>query len=557
MTFAQPLYFWLFALFPLLAALFFRNERQRARLLDQLVAPRLRNRLAGSASVTKRRLRFTLLMLGAAAAVVAMAQPRWGYTWQERKQVGHDVIIAIDVSRSMLANDIAPTRLARTKLAAEDLLAQLRGSRVGLVAFAGVADLATPLTADFGAVVQDVRALAPLTGHAAGGTNIAAAIRIAAVAFGKGESDNRALVIFSDGEELDADGVTEAESLKGKVRIFTVGVGSPEGTVIALPGAAGRTEYVKTPGGEIVKSRLDEDRLRAIAEAADGFYLPLSGGREQMLRLAKDGITAMSAQEIESQPQRKPIERYQWPLAVSIALLAASMLPGERRRAAGGLAAALLFALAPPASAKNPGVEAYEQGDYPAAIAAFSRQLERRPDHPGLHFGLGTAAFKAGDFDKALSAFSKAITSTDPALRAKAEYNLANTLAQRGLAAKEKPAKLQEWRDAIAHYEEALRIEPANENAKFNRDAVRQLIEHLEKEEPEQKKNDQAQPPKKPSEAAKKAKAEADAAVLQREYRRALEIMENQRRVDDTTDYYADYMQRLREVDGVTESPNP
>ena len=178
MTFGQPLWFWAFALFPFALGLFLRNEAVRSSLLRKLVAARLQERLAGTVSVGKRRLRFALLLLGMAAVVVSLAQPRWGYTWEQSKRKGRDVLIAVDVSKSMLATDLAPNRLARAKFAALDLISQLQGDRVGLIAFAGSAFLQAPLTADFGAVRNSVEELDTEI-IPRGGSNLAEAIRVA------------------------------------------------------------------------------------------------------------------------------------------------------------------------------------------------------------------------------------------------------------------------------------------------------------------------------------------------------------------------------------------
>ncbi|MGV3533114.1 MAG: vWA domain-containing protein, partial [Chthoniobacteraceae bacterium] len=296
MSFGQPLWFWALAILPVLAVIFISNEARRARLVRQLVALRLEGRLVGNVSVGKRRARFLLQLLGLACIIISLTQPRWGYTWMEKKTRGLDVIIAMDTSRSMLANDLPPTRLLRAKLAAEDLIAQLAGNRIGLIAFAGSSFLQAPLTADQSAILNSLRELdtevIPL-----GGTNIADAIQTAADAFGKGESENRALVIFTDGEELDTDGLKAAEERKDLFRIYTVGVGSKEGTVIALPDPSGGTDYLKDDAGQIVKSRLDETRLRAIAEAAVGFYLHLQAGLPDMQRLYREGLSTMNETE--------------------------------------------------------------------------------------------------------------------------------------------------------------------------------------------------------------------------------------------------------------------
>ena len=499
MSFGQPLWFWAFALLPLLLATFFHNEGQRRKQLRKLVAARLVDRLAGSVSVGKRRLQFFTMLLGLACVIASLAQPRLGYTWETTKRKGRDVLIAIDTSRSMLANDLLPNRLTRARMAAQDLIAETAGDRVGLIAFAGTAFLQAPLTVDYTAVLGALEELDTEI-IPAGGTNIAEAIRAATEAFGKGESEHRALVIFTDGEELDADGVKAAEALNGKVRIFTVGLGSADGALIPLPSEGGGTEFVKDGSGKIVKSRLDETRLRSIAEGTGGFYVHLQNGRPEMKRIADDGLDTMSEKEIDARLSRQPIERYQWPLGAGLLLLAGSMLIGERKRVAArksapkAVAALALMALVPfTASAKNRGVEAYGRGDYKGAIEQFQSQLQRQPNSPALHFNLGSAAYQAGSYDQALEAFSKAVTSPEPGLRASAEYNLGNTLYQRGAAQKEKAPKLQEWKNSLQHYDEALKVQPKNADAEHNRDLVRRMIEELEKEPPksEQEKKDQ------------------------------------------------------------------
>lgn len=495
MTFGQPFWFWALAIFPIFVAVFVQNERRREKLVRKLVAARLQDRLAGNVSVGKRRMRFLLMLLGLAGVILSLTQPRYGYTWQESKRRGRDVLLAIDVSRSMLATDLAPNRLARAKLTAQDFIRQLEGDRVGLVAFAGSAFLQAPLTADYGAVLNSMNELDPDI-IPLGGSNMAEAIKTAEEAFGKGESDHRCLIIFTDGEELDADGIRAAERVKGAIRIFTVGLGSADGSLIPVPGPRGGSEFVKDPDGQFVKSKLDESRLRKIAEATGGFYVHLLNGPAEMTQIIRDGLGKMSEQDIDAKLARQPIERYQWPLSAALVLLASSMLVGERKRVrrAAALAAALLLGWPALAQAKNEGVSAYESEDFKGAMERFEQQLKRVPESEALHFNLGAAAYKAGEFDKALEAFARAVTSPDPELRAKAEYNLANTLYQRGAAQKEKEPKIKEWQGALQHYDEALRVDPKNGDAAFNRDLLRKMIEQLQQEPPksdDQKKDDE------------------------------------------------------------------
>src|SRR5262245_4538406 len=158
-TFAHPYLFWALTALPALAAVFIMAERARRVALDRLLAARLQPRLAGSVSVGRRRLAFLLFLAGLALCITALAGPRWGVHFEEKKGRGRDVIIAMDTSRSMLAQDMSPNRLERAKFAALDLLNELEGDRVGLVAFAGVAFLQAPLTPDHGAIQETIRAL--------------------------------------------------------------------------------------------------------------------------------------------------------------------------------------------------------------------------------------------------------------------------------------------------------------------------------------------------------------------------------------------------------------
>lgn len=506
MTFGQPLWFWAFALFPVLVLLFLQNERSRRAQLGRLVAARLLDRLAGTVSTAKRRLRFALALLGLAAVIVSLAQPRYGFSWQERKLRGRDVLIAIDTSKSMLATDLAPSRLARAKLAAQDLIDGLGGDRVGLIAFAGSAFLQAPLTADTSAVLSSLQELDTEI-IPRGGTDLAGAIRTAAEAFGKGEGDHRALVIFTDGEELDADGVQEAARQKDAMRIYTVGVGSPDGSLIPMPGSRGGNEFLKDPSGQIIKSRLDEERLRKIAESAGGFYLRLSNGRDQISQLIRDGLETMTEEDVDAKTSRQPIERYQWPLSLGLVLLAASALVGERRArrpaASGGVPAGraaraasviagLALGLASAAQASNAGVEAFERKDFKAARDAFAEEAKKAPGKLPLQFNLGRAAYQMGEYDQALEAFGKAVISQDPDLRARAEFNLGNTLLRRSATQKETAPKIQELENALQHYQQALKINPQNAEAEANRQLTARLIEELKKAKPpEDQKDDQ------------------------------------------------------------------
>src|SRR5262249_24841692 len=313
MTFGAPEWLWGLLLVPLLVALFLHAENRGLKRLQQFVSARLLPQLAGTVNRPRRITRFALQLLGLSLAIVGLAQPRWGYTFEDVKRKGLDLLIAVDTSRSMLSNDVQPNRLERVKLAIQDLIDELQGDRVGLIAFAGRAFLQAPLTIDYDAVIEAVNDLDTKT-IPEGGTNISSAINLATQSFGKSAMGNRALLTFTDGEdgeELRGDAVKTAKAAADAgVRIFTVGVGTPQGSLIPVSGDNDETSFVKDSAGQVHKSKLNDELLREVAEATGGFYLHLENGPRTMQQVQGEGLAKMQAAEMDVRLSRRPIERY-------------------------------------------------------------------------------------------------------------------------------------------------------------------------------------------------------------------------------------------------------
>jgi Ca-activated chloride channel homolog len=501
MSFGVPQWLWGLLLIPLLTALFVRAEQRGLRRLQEFVSARLLPQLAGTVNRPRRIIRLALQLLGLALAIVSLAQPRWGYTFEDVKRKGLDLLIAVDTSRSMLSNDVQPNRLDRVKLAIQDLVSQLQGDRVGLIAFAGRAFLQAPLTIDYDAVIEAVNDLDTKT-IPEGGTNISSAITLATQSFGKSAMGNRALIIFTDGEELSGDAMkTAKEAADAGVRIFTVGVGTPQGSLIPVTGDDGQTSFVKDSSGQVVKSKLDDKRLREIAQATGGFYIHLENGLRTMQQIQNEGLAKMQAAEMDVRLSRRPIERYEWPLGAALIALALSILVPERKRArerayaavparAAATAALLLIFLSSSAFAAAPGIDAYRSGKFEDAYSQFQETLKSHPESRAedkLEFDAGAAAYKLKDYTKALESFSQALLSRDTGLQSKGHYNLGNTLYQRGETQKSDDKKLSEWTNALDHYEQSLKLDPHNKEAKDNYDYVKKKIEELKnKKQPEQ-----------------------------------------------------------------------
>ena len=494
MSLGAPQWFWGLLAIPFVVALFLTAEKRGEKRLREFVSARLLPQLAGTVNRFRRALRFALQLLGLAFALIALAQPRWGYTFQDVKRKGLDLLIAVDTSRSMLSNDVQPNRLERVKLAAQDLINELQGDRVGLIAFAGRAFLQAPLTIDYGAVVESINDLDTKT-VPEGGTNISEAIALASRTFGKSAMGNRALIIFTDGEELSGDAVKSAKAAADAgVRIFTVGVGTPQGSLIPISGEDGETAFVKDSAGQVVKSKLDEKRLREVAQASGGFYLQLENGPRTMQQIYSEGLAQMQAAEFDVRLSRRPIERYEWPLGAALIALALSILIGERKRVRAPVRSHALLKLAPTAAAllllsfqnasASAGLQLYRDGKYAEAYRSFQEDLKNHPDSAvkdKMQFDSGTAAYKMGDYDKAVEAFSEALLSREKGLQENSHFNTGRTLEERADMDKSDEDALTDLKNAQTHYEDALKLNPNNQAAKANLEAVKKKIERLKK----------------------------------------------------------------------------
>ncbi|SPE55811.1 von Willebrand factor type A [Verrucomicrobia bacterium] len=328
--FAEPHWLWLAVLWPvLLATLQAYSGWARREQLARLAAPELLAGLTRSHSPGRRIIKNTLLVLAVAGIGVALARPQWGEQEDTGHLLGQDVVFILDCSRSMLATDVAPSRLQRAKLAILDYVQNHGRGRVGLVAFAGQAFLQCPLTFDYNAFqdalqVVDDRTIPVL------GTDIGRGLDEGFRAMDKSQRPKR-LVLLTDGEDLERGAVQMAQELgKQGAVVFTVGVGTPAGAEIQMVNDQGQRELVRDRKGTVVRSRLDETTLRAIAEATQGAYYPLGSLGEGLAKVR----LALEAMDISSgrTPGRKlGVDRYHLPVGAVLVLLVAESLIGTRK----------------------------------------------------------------------------------------------------------------------------------------------------------------------------------------------------------------------------------
>lgn len=498
--------------------------RKRQSLMAQFVQTRLLSRLLVGVSPTRQKFRLVLVAVAVASAIIAWARPQWGYGWEEAKQRGLDIIVAIDTSRSMLTEDVSPNRISRAKLAALDLLRLAKNDRLGLVVFAGSAFLQCPLTLDEEAFRQNVAAI-DVGIIPQGGTALAEAIRTSLKAYKDEEDNHKVLILITDGEDHE-EGVIEAakEAAKQDMRIFTIGIGSSNGEFIRVPGQPGQNNLLRDSDGNIVKSRLDEAMLQEIAGVANGFYLNMRG-IDTIEMLYDKGLAPLPKTEITAKLVRRYHERFYIPLLIAIACLLLEMYLPERPRGAARQSATetpaassaavtiILLGLLTTSLQASPAkaMRDYQTGNYENAQKEYEKLIERKPDDGRLHFNSGDAAYKAGRFESAARSFNQALTSPDLVLQERAFYNLGNTWYQLGAGSEDPDEKMDAWEQAVKQYDGALKLDALDKDAEHNRALVKKKLEELKKQQEQQqsqegKQNDDQQQQQKKQDKGKKGK---------------------------------------------------
>jgi Ca-activated chloride channel family protein len=492
MKFAEPDLLWFLLLLPAMGWFLIVAWKRRQAAVRLFVQSRLLDSLTVGLSNGRRKARMILSLLAVLFVILALARPQWGYEWDEAKQRGLDIIVGIDASRSMLATDVKPNRLERAKLAALDLMKMAQSDRLGLIAFAGTAFLQCPLTLDEGAFRQSVSALSPDI-MPQGGTALAETIAVATDAFKNEEENHKVLVMITDGEDHQEQVLEYAEeAAEAGLRIFTIGVGSPNGELIPLGKDAGKTVYLKDEQGQVVKSRLNEALLQQIAGKAKGFYLNLSGAGA-IETLYTRGLAPLPKGEITARLVRVYFERFYWPLSAAIVLLLIEMfLPEKKRRRSRSkpalAALGLFFGLvcsgnATPAEAQKK----FEAGEYGEAAEMYQRLREKNPEDARLAYNAGVAAYRAENFDVAQREFSSAIAAKDEKLQQSAWYNLGNTYFKVGRGESAADKKLDAWKTALKMYDQAQKVEVGAEDARKNQTVLKRMVEELEKQMEKQK----------------------------------------------------------------------
>lgn len=319
---------------PLMGLLLYALTRWRENRLRDVMDEQVLAMLLPPHRRRRQAWQLALWLAAMALGVVALARPQWGEKWIEVRHMGLDIAVVLDTSNSMRAEDIRPNRLERAKLGVRDLVNHLRGDRIGLIPFAGDSYLYCPLTSDYGAflmMLDDIHAgIIPR-----GGTAIEQALRKAVQSFDDHLLADRVIVLVTDGEDHDGNPLAVLDDLRRRnIRLFAVGVGSPEGDLVPATDERGRPSFLRDREGKIVRSALQEDVLERLATRTGGMYVRATPGDFGLDRIYEQGIAPLQRDQLETEMMRTHEERYVWFLGAALLLLIgeAAMASSPRKR---------------------------------------------------------------------------------------------------------------------------------------------------------------------------------------------------------------------------------
>ncbi len=327
--FEYPEYLYVLAIIPVLTVFFIVAQVLKKRAIERFGDQTLMLQLMPEMSKYKHGVKFSILMVVLALLIIGWANPQWGTKKETVKRKSVDVFIALDISQSMLAEDIAPNRLERAKRFAQELVEKLRGERIGLIIFAGNAYLQMPVTTDYGAAILFLRAANPEMAPTQG-TAISEAIDLAERSFEQENERHKAMIIITDGESHDQNALDRAEEANEEgMLIFTVGVGTPAGAKIPTWYGARKGFKIDEDGQEVI-TKLNEVMLVELAETGKGAYFNISA-TDEIVETLRDRINMMERREFELQAFEEYESHFQWFLAIALFLLIIEFLISYRK----------------------------------------------------------------------------------------------------------------------------------------------------------------------------------------------------------------------------------
>jgi len=451
----------------MLATLWF-HKRWRTGVVERLGQGSALPQMFASFCPRRRAIRNASFILAALFMAIAVAQPQWGQTNHAVKRTGVDIVFAIDISKSMLARDVAPSRLEAARAEIKTVLQELGGDRVALVMFTAISFAQSPLTTDYGAIRFYLDKMDP-NAMPVGGTSLGRAISDSvALLIGKGseESDgpqmkrakSQVIILISDGEDHESDPLAAAEHAREHgIKIISLGIGSKSGDRIPVLRADGtQAGFQRDRKGEIVRSRLDEAMLQEIAARTGGEYIYYEG-QNSAANSILSFVDRLEQSELETLMKDRYRERYHFFLFPALLLLLLGTCLSERKKSAVSkivlaMTAAFLWtgcddAFRAALSEVDVAQSLLESGDAQGALERLERAESKVPANPELHYNLGTVHLALGKLEDAQTRLSRALESSNPERVFDATVNLGLVLAAR-----------ERWKEAYETFQDALII---------------------------------------------------------------------------------------------------
>ena len=469
--FADPTYLYLLAVIPVLAIIRFLTYRNQKKRLRKFGDPKLLRSLMPDVSRFRPAVKFWILQGALALLVVMLARPQFGTKISNEQRTGIETIIAMDISNSMLAEDITPSRLDRSKMMVENLVDHFTNDKIGLLVFAGDAFVQLPITSDYVSAKMFLSSIDPSM-MATQGTDIARAIDMATHSFTQEEGIGKAIIVITDGEDHEGGALESAKAAKDAgMRVYVLGVGSTQGAPIPIPGTG---DYMKDNTGNTVMSALNEDMCRQVAQAGGGAYIHVennSAAQDQLdnelSKLAKKETTSTVYSEFDEQFQAVAI------LALLLLILEICIfdrrnpllkrlsLFGSKKKAAATVA---LLLVAITASAQTDrqyireGNKQFRVGQYDKAEVSYRKAVEKNPKNPQAAYNLGNALMAQKKDSSAVQQFEQATRIETNPLRKAAAYHNMGVICQTH----------KMYGEAIEAYKNALRLNPNDDETRYN-----------------------------------------------------------------------------------------
>ena len=468
--FADPIYLYLLAVIPVLALIRFLTYRNQKKRLRKFGDPKLLRSLMPDVSRFRPAVKFWMLQGTLALLIVMLARPQFGTKISNEQRVGIETIIAMDISNSMLAEDIVPSRLDRSKMMVENLVDHFTNDKIGLLVFAGDAFVQLPITSDYVSAKMFLSSIDPSM-MATQGTDIARAIDMASHSFTQEEGIGKAIIVITDGEDHEGGALEAAEAAKkAGMRVYVLGVGSTQGAPIPIPGTG---DYMKDNTGNTVMSALNEDMCRQVAQAGGGAYIHVENNSAAQDQLDNE-LNKLSKKETTSTVYSEFDEQFQAVAILVLLLLILEICIYDRRSpllkrlslfgSKKKVATMLLLLVAMTASAQTDrqyireGNKLFRVGQYDKAEVSYRKAVEKNPKNPQAAYNLGNALMAQKKDSAAVQQFEQATRIESNPLRKAAAYHNMGVICQTH----------KMYGEAIEAYKNALRLNPNDNETRYN-----------------------------------------------------------------------------------------